>query len=333
MPDSILTSGIDLLRQIQGLGSWLELPMVFFTFLGTETFYLLVMPALYWCLEARIGIRVGLMLLLSSSINAVLKLTFHDPRPFWVDPSLTVFQFEGSFGLPSGHAQNAVAVWGALAAGLRKSWAWIAAGILAFMIGFSRLYLAVHFPTDVLVGWLVGLVILGAFLLLDARVTRWLTGVPLIAQGLLFFVVAFSLVLMGWIVIEILASGGWVIPPIWQANASAAFPTSEPLSPLQLEGVITPAATFLGFGIGAAWLKTRGGFSAGGPLHQRALRFFLGIIGVLLLWAGLGAVFPEGETLIAWVLRGVRYGLVGIWITGVAPALFLKLRIGSSQTP
>ena len=332
MPEIVLQEGIDLIRQIQAIGAWLESPMLFFTFLGTENFYLLVMPALYWCLEARIGIRVGLMLLMSSSINAVLKIAVHDPRPFWLDPRVAVYHFEGSFGIPSGHAQNAVAIWGALAAGLKKNWAWFAALILAFLIGFSRMYLAVHFPTDVLVGWVIGLVILGIYLALDRRVTHWLGGQSLLRQGIIFFLVFLGFVLVGWTVIESLIAGGWAVPPVWQANATAAFPGSSPLAPLQLESVITPAATFLGFALGAAWIKNRGGFSADGTLNHRILRFILGILGVAVFWAGLGAIFPDGENILAWTLRSVRYGLVGLWITGVAPALFIRLGIAHPQS-
>jgi hypothetical protein len=52
---------------------------------------------------------------------------------------------------------------------------------------------------------------------------------------------------------------------------------------------------------------------------------------VLIFWAGLGAVFPEGETFLAWGLRFVRYGLVGVWITGAAPAIFIRMGIANLQ--
>ena len=78
------------------------------------------MPALYWCIDARLGLRVGMILLLSNGLNAVLKLAFHTPRPYWVDARVTGFAAESSFGLPSGHAQSAASVWGLLASSFRK---------------------------------------------------------------------------------------------------------------------------------------------------------------------------------------------------------------------
>ena len=44
----------------QSLGDWLVSPMQFFSFLGTEEFYILILPILYWCIDTSLGIRVGI---------------------------------------------------------------------------------------------------------------------------------------------------------------------------------------------------------------------------------------------------------------------------------
>ena len=49
---SIWDSGIHFILWLQGLGHWLQAPMAGFTFLGTEQFYLLIMPVLLWCVDA-----------------------------------------------------------------------------------------------------------------------------------------------------------------------------------------------------------------------------------------------------------------------------------------
>ena len=63
---------------------WLMPIMKGITFLGNIEFYLLFMPLLYWCLDITLGIRIGIILLVSGGINAILKQGFHTPRPFWV---------------------------------------------------------------------------------------------------------------------------------------------------------------------------------------------------------------------------------------------------------
>jgi putative copper export protein len=87
---------------------------------------------------------------------------------------------------------------------------------------------------------------------------------------------------------------------------------------------VTPAATLAGLAIGLVLLRARGGFESDGPLGQRMLRVLAGLVGVVVLWQGLGAVFPGGEDPLALVLRYVRYALVGAWVGGIAPVLFVR---------
>nr|NIV34796.1 phosphatase PAP2 family protein [Anaerolineae bacterium] len=156
--------------------------MSFFSFLGVESFYLLVMPAILWSYDVALGFRVGLILLTSASLNSILKLAFGLPRPYWISRKVRPYGVASSFGFPSGHAQNAVSIWGRLAAAVRKNWAVAGAVALTGLISLSRLYLGVHFPLGVLAGWLIGGLILGAFLWLEKPLWRAFTFFTLIAQ-------------------------------------------------------------------------------------------------------------------------------------------------------
>ncbi|MGH2932702.1 MAG: phosphatase PAP2 family protein [Gaiellaceae bacterium] len=89
-----------------------------------------------------------------------LKLAFQRDRPFFTDPLATV----STYSFPSGHATVSVAVYGALClvlvrrlTGPARLVCLAAAVLLVSLIGFSRLYLGVHFLSDVLAGFSVGL--------------------------------------------------------------------------------------------------------------------------------------------------------------------------------
>src|SRR5512140_2954346 len=138
---AILDFGIRFIALFQGLGTWLETPMKFFSFLGTEDFFMVALPIIYWCYDTTLGIKVGLILMFSNSINSFLKVSFHGPRPYWISSTINALSSETSFGFPSNHAQSAAVLWGMLAAFLRKGWAWAAAAALVILIGLSRLYL------------------------------------------------------------------------------------------------------------------------------------------------------------------------------------------------
>lgn len=309
---------------LQSMGAWLRTPMQFFSFLGTEQFYLFIAPALVWCLDAGLGLRMGLGLAVSSSLNSVLKLVFHSPRPYWVSQQVEALAAETSFGIPSGHAQNAVVVWGILAAWVHKTWAWIVAIVLMLMIGLSRLYLGVHFLGDVLVGWLAGALILWAFMRLERPALAWLSRRPTSQQILVALAFSLGLVLLGFA--ARMALGEWQTPEAWITLAARA-PQAEPIEPLALSGLVSQAGVFFGLALGGILLNQSGWYDARGSALQRLLRYLIGLVGVLTLYMVLGAIFPRGEALVPYLLRYLRYGLIGLWIAFGAPWLFIRLRL------
>lgn len=320
--EGINNFGVDFILFLQGIGNWLEYPMLFFTFLGNEEFFLLIMPAFYWCISSTVGLRLGLLLLFSATLNSVVKLAFHSPRPYWYSQQVKAFLIESSFGIPSGHSQSAAAVWGGLASYYKRPWLWVTTILIIFCIGLSRLYLGVHFPQDVLSGWLFGFIILVAYMGLEKRVGAWWQVGSINMRLLAGFLV--SLVLIGLGVIAKASLGDWSLPQLWLVNIAAAAPLAEPVNPLSLEGIIANSGALFGLIAGVALLPLYGGFDAGGAYSKRAIRFVVGVIGVLLIWRGLGVLLPSGENLLAYIFRYLRYALVGIWISGLAPILFTR---------
>jgi membrane-associated phospholipid phosphatase len=316
-------SGIALILAIQNIGGWLEAPLRFFTFLGTENFYLLILPILYWCVDANLGMRVGVILLLGSGINDIFKLALHSPRPYWVSAQVKALSAEPSFGAPSGHAQSAVGVWGMLASFVGKTWFWVVAIVVAFLIGFSRMYLGVHFWGDVWLGWLIGALILFLVLRLWDSVGNWVAKKSLAVQATLAFVVSLTMILLGAFFVYGLRD--YSLPPEWMTNAARASDVLP--APVSMKSIITSAATLFGLALGAAWMRQMGGFQASGPVERRALRYIVGLVGVAILWYGLGEIFPSDEALVPYILRFIRYVLVGLWVSGGAPWLFLRFKL------
>lgn len=323
----ILDLGVKLILFLQGLGGWLSGPMKALSFLGTEQFFLLLMPILYWCIDPAVGMRVGALLLFSGSINEFFKLAFHAPRPYWYSTQVRAFSTESSFGIPSGHAQNAVSVWGGLAATIRRKWAWVVAILLMVLIGLSRLYLGVHFPSDVLVGWVIGTLFLWVFLKLEEPIKAWGRKLSLAYQILVVFGVSVILILV--VVGVKLSLAGWVLPAEWVQNAAAADPKAAPIDPLAVSGAFSQTGALFGLCLGAILLHHSGGYNAKGELWQQAIKFVIGVIGVLIFWMGLDQVFPAGEGFLPLLLRYLRYGLVGFWAAYLAPWIFIKLKLAS----
>ncbi|MEJ5225518.1 MAG: phosphatase PAP2 family protein [Anaerolineales bacterium] len=322
--DALVPSGLSITLFIQGLGAWLEAPMKFFSFLGSEEFFLLVLPVVYWAISADLGMRIGFILLFTGGLNNAFKLFFHGPRPYWVSTQVSSYAAETSFGVPSGHAQNAVGVWGIAAHWLQRTWAWAAALFVIFAIGFSRMYLGVHFLHDVLMGWLIGAVVLWGFIRYWDAAANWLKSLSLTGQVGVALGVSLGLVWLSWL--GIVSWGSWTIPDAWFANANAAFP-DDPINPGSLNGALTPAGALFGLAAGVAWIRTRGGFDTGGPPWKRVVRYLVGLVGVLVIYVGLGAVFPRGDDFLPYLLRFVRYALIGLWIAALAPMLFIRLKL------
>jgi len=142
-----------------------------FDFFDRQEFYFILLPIVWFGAGWRWGLRVFYLLFLNVFINYSLKLFFAEPRPFQVDPDLGIIQV-GSFGFPSGAAQSVILL-SALLLSWRKGWvAWMIAGAYVASVSFSRVYLGVHFPTDIFGGWIVGLGIWGLFAYFQPKLER-----------------------------------------------------------------------------------------------------------------------------------------------------------------
>lgn len=316
---------------LQSIGEWLASPMRSVSMLGNEEFYMLIMPSLYWCFDSVVGIRVAVMLLLSNAFGSMLKFTMFQPRPYWVSTDVKAWSAETSFGIPSGHAFHAAAVWGMLAANLRSRWGKIILFVVIFLIGFSRIFLGMHFISDVLLGWLLGALLVWGYLKLEKPLIGHLRTRSFNTMVLLAFISA--LILITVFLLAAATQNGRTVPELWRQNALAAVPGNE-IDPLNIEGAFTLAGTWFGMLAGAAWYYHRTGrmFNAAGEPMHRLLRYIIGLIGVFILWFGLGQILPREADFLSYALRFARYTLVGLWVSVFAPLLFERIGIANTQT-
>ncbi|MDV6374767.1 phosphatase PAP2 family protein [Deinococcus arenicola] len=155
------------------------------TNLGRDEVFIVVLALYTWLWNPAGGKNLGVVFAGSYLVNSALKYGLDLPRPFTNDPGLvsdTVRATAGGPGLPSGHAQMSATLWAGIATQMRRPSIWIAAAILIAIISVSRLALHVHFPSDVIVGLLLGGVaaaVAGRVAFPSAGTWRW--AVPVVA--------------------------------------------------------------------------------------------------------------------------------------------------------
>jgi membrane-associated phospholipid phosphatase len=324
--DQLMQFEIQITLFLQHVGTWLVYPFTAITDLGNEYFYLLVMPALYWCVDATLGFRLGVMLVMTNSINGYFKVIFHSPRPFWVDSRVKALTSETSFGLPSGHSQNAASMWGMASYILKKKWLTIIGVLAVFLIGLSRIYLGVHFTRDVLAGWVIGFLLILLYFWIEKPISLWIGKKSLTFQIITAFLVSLAIIGIGLLINAVV--GNYHLPTDWINNAISSGAGAP--DPFNQEGTFTIAGIWFGFVAGYAWLfHKKGKIIVQGSTSLRVARFAVGLAGIGVIYLGLKVIFPASPEWLGFAFRFIRYALIGLWVSALAPMLFEKLHLES----
>jgi hypothetical protein len=189
-----------------------------------------------------------------------------------------------------------VVIWGYLALRYRKPIGWLIAGFLMIGIPLSRIYLGVHFPTDLVGGYLLGAPILILFLWIAPRFENWL-------------------VLKGF---------------AWQLTLALVLPILLIfLNPTGNRYVLSMIAALMGVSAGFVLERRFIRFSCHGSIWHRTIRYLLGAFILFALWAGLRVAFATLEP--AGLFRFIRYLLVGLWGGFGAPWLFVRLKLAERR--
>lgn len=134
---------------------WLDAFFKAFNYFDRAEFLFILIPTIWIGYHWKSGLRIFYALLLNGVICTFLKNIFMEPRPFDLDPTVGIITV-GGYGFPSGAAQTVILLSGILLSNYKNKWTSILCANYIFWVSLSRVYLGVHFPTDILGGWIVG---------------------------------------------------------------------------------------------------------------------------------------------------------------------------------
>ena len=237
------------------------------TFLGELNSAIVILAILYWSVNKELGTYLFMGWSGNRLVNGALKVTFCAYRPWIRDARILPYgnatTTATGYSFPSGHTMNGTSLFGggALRTDLSKSLR-IVLGIVMVLIGFSRLYLGVHTPQDVLVGMCTGLLVMW----LTLKLMKWVAEHPE----------------KDWLVVCVSVVLGVAIA-IYAAVKS--YPTdTDAEGKLIVDGAKMANDTFKGVGYCLAfligWILERRyvGFSTDIPVAQKLSRAVIGVI-------------------------------------------------------
>lgn len=154
---------IDLLNKIRdSISPILDSIFEVITFIGGQEILILVIVTVYFVFSKKLGQRIAYAIFGSLLINNSLKVIIDRVRPFnnpkatyALDSSVTEHATGQSF--PSGHAQNSSVAYSSIALTYKKNYLWIISIVLIVLVALSRVLIGVHYPSDVIVGIILGI--------------------------------------------------------------------------------------------------------------------------------------------------------------------------------
>lgn len=278
--------------------------MLAVTTLGEETAFLMIGLIVFWCVDKRKGYYVMSVGFLGTMINQILKLACRVPRPWVRDPNFTILEqardSAGGYSFPSGHTQTAVGTFGAVAAFTKDKWIRNVCIVLAVLVAFSRMYLGVHTPADVIVSVVL------------AQLLIWVLKKPILQGGDKEMKLTF-------IVLIAVALAFFAYVHFWNFSAD--------MDEHNMQSGLKNAYTMLGCTVGMAivyladkkWIN----FPVEAKLWVQYIKIFGGLLLVLAVKSGLRA--PLELVLPVYPARAVRYFLVVLTAGVLWPCSFRRL--------
>lgn len=255
------------------------------TMIGDDIGHIFIILIIFWCINKKLGFSTMMILLSSAIYMHLLKGVFNEPRPLEGQQNYDCLSF------PSGHTLTTMTVWGYLAIRARHKALWAAALIIVPLVGLSRIVLGVHFPGDIIGGFIFGAIFLAAVFWFG-RLLSEREGKPELSYSL-----PVSILMLG-----VLFSALSVLVLLYYNTADATMVMGF------LAGLI----------MGDTLENSLVRFKTGGQWYRQLIKLVL----------GLGVLYYLARGLDAWFLsephwRLLQFFFTGLWVTFIAPYIFV----------
>ena len=273
------------------------------TYIGRDQIYFAAIVILMWCVNYRLFSKFTLLVPFSGLLTETLKLAVHSPRP----PRIGV---ETSLGMPSGHALSAVAFWGYLAYVMKKWYVWIISIVIIFGIGLSRVYRMSHYPSQVVVGFLLGAGLLAIFIFVINN-SKLFLGLSSKAQ--LLVLLALPIVLLA-------------------ASVFSYIGYSDGLGLENLSGSVQLAGLFAGFGIGLLLTRKLPNFTVKTLWWKQLIKVAVGALSFILFPLMIKYTCKLTDNIFfESIIELVLNFFMALWFVYIAPRLFIRFKLFASN--
>ncbi|EGT3689792.1 phosphatase PAP2 family protein [Clostridioides difficile] len=129
-----------------------------FTISTEAPLLILITTIIYWCINKKCGQKILFAIIGNFVVNLGIKEFVKAPRPIGIKglESLRV-STAGGYSFPSAHTQTATTFWVSIMTIFKKRYLHLIGAVMVLGVGLSRMYLAVHWPIDVIAGWILGI--------------------------------------------------------------------------------------------------------------------------------------------------------------------------------
>jgi len=291
---------MEFLKLLEGVRSpFLDTLVGLITRLGEETIGVVILCAIFWCISKRIGYMIGVAYFLSGLTVQGMKIYFRIPRPWVADASLnpvpSALEASTGYSFPSGHTQSGAAVFGSLGVLLKQKPVKALCFLAVILVAFSRLYLGVHTPLDVI----ASLVISFLFIFVTMIVIK---NDELNKKRELVVAIVMALYSVAVVVVAAVLYNNGAIEEVFISDCLKA------------------AGAGIGFAVGTYIERVYIRFSEKSKnIVMQIVKFIIGIAGLLAFKEGLKLIIGTGL-----VVDTIRYFLTILWIVLIFPLIIKR---------